>query len=128
MSLGIAAPRRPRRRPGLTPMIDVVFLLLVFFLLAARFGAEGALSAAAPGAGSDWRGPPRLVEVAPEGRLFLNGVSLEPAALVEALARLAPEPGDPVVLRGRAGATVQDLASAMEALAAAGFAPLVLAE
>ena len=25
------------RRPSLTPMIDVVFLLLVFFMLAARF-------------------------------------------------------------------------------------------
>lgn len=31
----------PRRRPSLTPMIDVIFLLVVFFMLAARFGAEG---------------------------------------------------------------------------------------
>ncbi|MFC6760360.1 ExbD/TolR family protein [Sulfitobacter porphyrae] len=34
---------RPRRRPGLTPMIDVVFLLLVFFMLASRFGQDRAL-------------------------------------------------------------------------------------
>ncbi|MEO0362761.1 MAG: biopolymer transporter ExbD, partial [Pseudomonadota bacterium] len=35
--------RAPRRRPSLTPMIDVVFLLLVFFMLAARFGVELAM-------------------------------------------------------------------------------------
>ena len=33
-------PPRPARRPSLTPMIDVVFLLLVFFMLAARFGQD----------------------------------------------------------------------------------------
>ena len=32
-----------RRRIGLTPMIDVVFLLLVFFMLAARFGGTDAI-------------------------------------------------------------------------------------
>jgi Biopolymer transport protein len=32
-----------RRRPGLTPIIDVVFLLLVFFMLASRFGQYRAL-------------------------------------------------------------------------------------
>ena len=36
-------PRLKRRRPGLTPLIDVVFLLLVFFMLATSFGAEGSL-------------------------------------------------------------------------------------
>ncbi|MEM8656825.1 MAG: biopolymer transporter ExbD, partial [Pseudomonadota bacterium] len=36
-------PPPPSRRPSLTPMIDVVFLLLVFFMLAARFGQDMAL-------------------------------------------------------------------------------------
>lgn len=31
---------RARRRPSLTPMIDVVFLLRVFFTLAARFSVD----------------------------------------------------------------------------------------
>lgn len=38
MDLGLTS--RPRRRPSLTPMIDVVFLLLVFFMLASRFGMD----------------------------------------------------------------------------------------
>lgn len=32
------APAPARKRPSLTPMIDVVFLLLVFFMLTAHFG------------------------------------------------------------------------------------------
>ncbi|MEO1612916.1 MAG: biopolymer transporter ExbD, partial [Pseudomonadota bacterium] len=42
-----------RRRPSLTPMIDVVFLLLVFFMLAAvgggplRLRADGGMEGAA---------------------------------------------------------------------------------
>ena len=39
-------PPRPRRKPSLTPMIDVVFLLLVFFMLAARFGQDVGLALA----------------------------------------------------------------------------------
>ena len=45
------AVSRPRRRPSLTPMIDVVFLLLIFFMLAARFGMEGALPSVVGGDG-----------------------------------------------------------------------------
>ena len=37
------APVRRRRGPGLTPLIDVVFLLLVFFMLASRFDREALL-------------------------------------------------------------------------------------
>ena len=37
------ASHRPRRKPSLTPMIDVVFLLLVFFMLASRFGQDNIL-------------------------------------------------------------------------------------
>ena len=34
------ATQSRRRTPSLTPMIDVVFLLLVFFMLASRFGVD----------------------------------------------------------------------------------------
>lgn len=125
MSFVFSAPRR-RRRPSLTPMIDVVFLLLVFFLLAARFAAEGAIPIAAAGAGAPWEGPPRLVDVRPDG-LALNGVPLAPEALLAELSRLA-RPGDAVILRGRQGATLQHLVAAIELLRDAGHARLVLAE
>lgn len=121
-----AAPR-PRRRPNLTPMIDVVFLLLVFFMLASRFGHSGALPLATSGAASAYRGPPRLIEVAPDA-LRLNGAPLAEAALAGALAPLMTRSDDIVVLRPAAGATLQRLVTVMAALRAAGFGHLVLLE
>jgi biopolymer transport protein ExbD len=106
-------------------MIDVVFLLLVFFMLAARFGAEGGLRLDLAGQGGGYSGPPRLVDVLPEG-VRLNGVAQDLAAVVAALPALMAAPDDIVVLRPRAGASVQRLVAVSEALAAAGFARVVV--
>lgn len=122
-------PRRRSRKPSLTPMIDVVFLLLVFFMLAARFGTEGALdlALAAPGLAAEWQGPPRLVEVAPDG-LRLNGVPVALVALPAALAPLIAGPADMVILRPVAGAGTGDLVAVMAGLRDAGFTRLAVAE
>ncbi|WP_333834829.1 biopolymer transporter ExbD [Rubrimonas sp.] len=126
-ALGLA-PAPARRRIGLAPMIDVVFLLLVFFLLAARFGAESAVAIAAGGAGEGWSGPPRLVEVEAGGALRLNGAPIEASSLGAALAALSAGPDDPVALRARGGATAQALADALAALEAAGARRVLLLE
>ena len=68
------APPRPRRRISLTPMIDVVFLLLVFFMLAARFGQDLQIPLSLGQGSGTWQGPPRLLDIRPDG-LMLNGVS-----------------------------------------------------
>lgn len=122
-------PARPaRRRPSLTPMVDVVFLLLVFFMVAARFGAEAALPLASASAGaSTWEGAPRVVRIAPD-RLLLNGAPIEASALAEALRALSPTPDAPVVLAGFEGATLQDIARVVDQLTAAGAWRLILAE
>ncbi len=121
-----AAPR-PRRRPSLTPMIDVVFLLLVFFMLAARFGQDQAIPLTLGGSGGEWTGPPRLVEVTPGGQT-LNGVAIEAGALVAGLTPLVASLDDPVVLRPRDGASLQRLVDVMGVLSAAGHTALVLVE
>ena len=121
-----AAPR-PRRRISLTPMIDVVFLLLVFFMLAARFGVEQAIPLDVGRGAGAWEGPPRLVDILPEGQR-LNGVAVSPEALVAGLAPLVSAPGDPVILRAQDGAALQRLVDVMETLAAAGYTGLVLME
>ena len=120
------APRRARRI-SLTPMIDVVFLLLVFFMLAARFGVEGVLPVTPAGGGGSWSGPPRLVDVRPDG-VTLNGAPIAPEALADALDRLSEAPTDPVVLRGRDGATLQRLADVARAASGGGLRPVILAE
>lgn len=120
-------PHRARRRPDLTPMIDVVFLLLVFFMLASRFGAEGQIAIGVPGAAAGYAGPPRLVDVSGEG-VALNGVALAPEALAGALLALMQAPSDAIVLRPRDGADLQAMVAVMERLQAAGFTRLVLVE
>ncbi len=120
---------RPRRRPSLTPMIDVVFLLLVFFMLASRFGIEAHLPMqVAGGAGqAPYSGPPRLVDIAPDA-LRLNGQTVDQTVLAAALSELMESPGDTVILRAREGADLQRVVDVMQGLRASGFTALVLVE
>lgn len=120
-------PHRKPRRPSLTPMIDVVFLLLVFFMLASRFGAEMALPLPLAGAGQGYSGPPRLIEIAP-ARILLNGVETAPEALAAELAGLTESPNDAIIVQGRDGADLQRLVDITQILNAAGFATVVLVE
>lgn len=119
---------RPRRKPSLTPMIDVVFLLLVFFMLASRFGMDQVLPLPlASQGGGGYSGPPRLVDVRPEA-VLLNGVAQDPAALAQAVLALTAAPEDTVILRGQEGATLQRLVDVAAGLRAAGLGNLVLVE
>lgn len=124
----IAMPPRKARRLNLTPMIDVVLLLLVFFMMVSRFGGvQGVpLALAAPGGQVDWSGPPRLVDVLPQG-VLLNGVPVAAEALVNALAPLMAAPTDAVILRPRDGAPVQRVVAVIDGLRAAGLTRIVLA-
>ncbi|MCU0901616.1 MAG: biopolymer transporter ExbD [Cypionkella sp.] len=118
---------RPRRRPNLTPMIDVVFLLLVFFMLASRFGVDRALPISVAGSGGSYSGPPRLIDLTAEG-LRLNGTPIAPEALAEALRPLTETPADAIILRAGTGADVQALVAVMDRLTESGFTRLVLVE
>ena len=125
----IAVPPRKARRLNLTPMIDVVLLLLVFFMMVSRFGGvQGVpLALAAPGGQVEWSGPPRLVDVLPQG-LLLNGVPVAADALAGALAPLMAAPTDAVILRPRDGAAVQRVVAVIDGLRAAGLTRIVLAQ
>lgn len=115
-----------RRRIGLTPMIDVVFLLLVFFMLAARFGVTDAIPVTlSSGAAQSYDGPPRLVTVLPNG-LRVNGIDTSDP--VQALTPLMGSDKDIIILRARDGASVQALLDAMGQLRAAGWPNLVVLE
>jgi len=119
--------RRPRR-PSLTPMIDVVFLLLVFFMLAVRFGTEMMVPVAPGGSGGPgWEGPPRLVTVVGPEDVRLNDVVLDPARLAAKLRPLMPGPDAPVILRAGPDARLRDVLSIATRLRASGITTLVLA-
>lgn len=117
-----------RRRPSLTPMIDVVFLLLVFFMLAARFGVDLQLPLQlGAGPATAWQGPPRLVEIRPEG-LRLNGQPIAPNELAQALALLMETESETIVLRATDSVPVQQVVTVLESLAASGLTNVVMVE
>jgi biopolymer transport protein ExbD len=124
----IAALARRRRRLNLTPMIDVVLLLLVFFMMVSRFGGlQGMPLAVAGGGAGQWSGPPRLVDLGRDG-VMLNGVAVPMAALVERLEPLMASANDPVILRAGEGSAVQDLVAVLDALRAGGITRVIVAE
>lgn len=120
---------KPRRKPSLTPMIDVVFLLLVFFMLASRFGVDLHLPINAAGQGGDtsYSGPPRLIDILPNA-VRLNGKDLDPEALAAEVLVLTQAMSDTVILRARDGATLQRVVDVMQRLRAAGLSALVIVE
>lgn len=63
-----------RRKLSMTPLIDVIFLLLLFFMLTSTFSKFGEieLTQAAPGAGGSATTKPWFLQLSEEG-LRLNG-------------------------------------------------------
>lgn len=122
-----AGARTYRRRPSLTPMIDVVFLLLVFFMLASRFGIENVLPMPLASSGGDFGGSPRLIDIFPDA-LHLNGIVRSQEQVLEELHILVETPGETIIMRSSDGASVQRIISVSEALRQAGFTSLVLVE
>ena len=120
-------PPRPHKRLSLTPMIDVVFLLLVFFMLASQFGVDRVLPMAAGGDGSGYSGPPRLVTIELDG-VFLNGIRTDPEALPTALSPLTTTNADVIVLRPAAGVPLQSLMDVASALRQGGYSSLMVME
>lgn len=105
----------PKRLISLTPLIDVVFLLLVFFMLTASFLEPGVVTLdARESEGASGR-PLPIVRLTSEGELLHQGRPATPAALAKRLS----EPG--LRLESAREVPLQRLIDTVEALEAAGF-------
>ena len=115
---------------NLTPMIDVVFLLIIFFMVATRFSElERNIELEVPqvaSAGSARTPPtPRTVGVFADGHMELNGHTLTASELSDRLTTArSTEPDLQVVIRGDARCEFQHIASAMGACRDAGVSEL----
>ncbi len=114
-------PRRPPRE-AIVPMINVVFLLLIFFLMTATLTPPAPLSVTPPAAqGADPQAEGRALLFAADGTLAF-GTDEGEAALVAALmaALGAPTAGGPLTLRADADLPGAALAALLARLAAGG--------
>ncbi|MGF1624662.1 MAG: ExbD/TolR family protein [Alphaproteobacteria bacterium] len=132
------SPQPNRRRAGgpakslisLTPLIDVVFILLVFFMLASSFldWRVVAVRAAAPTSESavatGLQGAV-LVDVEADGTLRLSGQQLARDQLVARVAGLvAQRPDAGIILRPAPGVSMQALVDLIDLLTARGVSAL----
>lgn len=99
----------------MTSLIDVIFLLLLFFMLSSTFARHGELplTAAAPG-GPSGGPPPLFLRLAPDG-LTLNGTPVELAGLPSAVAERTRD-GAPVIVALAGPVASQALVDTLAAL------------
>jgi biopolymer transport protein ExbD len=133
--------------PNMTPMVDVVMVILIFFMASTSFvGAEWFLRAAIPReqaattqpqeTGDPFRLPPARFEITlsrQDSLTVITGRGIEPCTLADLpaqLADLARDAGDEVVLiiRSQPDVPYADIIRAHEAAASAGIEKVGLAD
>ncbi|NMG41786.1 biopolymer transporter ExbD [Chelativorans sp. ZYF759] len=109
-----AAPR-PRRRLSMTSLIDVIFLLLLFFMLSSTFArfAEIEVSGGVASAVAAGERPDVLLRF-DGAEWVVNGLPVADDALEPELARLSEAGAQTAVLLVRGELTSQDLITAVE--------------
>lgn len=120
--------RRRRAQISLTPLIDIVFILLIFFMLATSFLDWQSIRVAGGVAGEAASGldGALLVDIDAD-RLRLSGEAMPAEELSRRVAdRLAVRPDQRVVVRPAPGVDVQRTVAILDRLTAAGVESLVL--
>jgi len=128
-------PRRAEEPDvNMTSLIDVVLLLLIFFMLSTRFIDEGRLQLRLPEAGVEPEAVERAaveIEVTAEGGYRVNGRPLINNAAATLAAAIGKEAGNnravPVTIRADARATHQSVVTAMDVAGRAGYRQINIA-
>lgn len=127
--MDLADRERPRPRMNIAPLIDVVFLMLIFFMLTSTFidtaSIDLSMARSGPSAGA---GDMLLVDVKRDGELRLNGLTLGLEDLgPELAARVGAQVDTPVALRAEARVPVQRLVAVMDSIQGVGMSNIRLA-
>lgn len=120
---------KPARPIGLTPLIDVVFLLLMFFMLASTFTKHFDVALTSAGAttteGEEKR-TPLLIRLHADGRVDVNAIPVPANALGAHLIALKPELRLNAIVQVRAGANTQSVVDLLANLKGAGITNTIL--
>jgi len=118
---------------NLTPLIDVVFLLLIFFMVSTTFDTTSQLKIQLPEASQNpiATAPRELhLVINAEGRFLLNSRELDSrgsAALSAALQRALAGEDIPIIIQSDASSPVQSLVTAMDVVGRLGLTQVSIA-
>ncbi|WP_099866380.1 biopolymer transporter ExbD [Pararhizobium haloflavum] len=110
----INAAVRRRQRLSLTSLIDVIFLLLLFFMLSSTFTRFAEVELAGGQGGTGTSGQPDIL-IRLDGEAWtVNGETVEPEGAIAQLQGLEAAGAESAVLLVRGEATSQQLVTAVE--------------
>lgn len=130
MSAVVFRPQRRRRRAqvNLTSLIDVLFLLLIFFMLTSTFRLRGEMDLTLPESSSsearaaDRPDRPTEIVLRADGSVLLDGQPVDPATLKAELLATTQDPANArVTLSAEALARHADVVRLLDVVREAGF-------
>ncbi len=126
--------RRDRRKSesevNLTPMLDVVFIMLIFFIVTASFVKESGIEISRPGASTAVRKEKGniLIAISANDQIWMNRRQVDPRALRANIERMhAENPQGAVIIQADKEAKTGLLVKVMDAARAAGVKSVSLA-
>ncbi len=132
--MNFIAPEGDEPEITMIPLIDVILVLLIFFMATATFDQNSRIKVQLPEASNEAQADtdqPLIVQIDAEGRYFVNNsevINSRIETLKSALAQLGGDPStQAVLLRADARAQHQSVVTAMDALAQSGYRNLSIA-
>jgi biopolymer transport protein ExbD len=109
-------PLRKQKPISLTPLVDVIFLLLLFFMLSSTFSTFGQVEVGAPAGGGGNAVAPKAILVLQEGQIRMNGHLLPEEQLLDKARDLLERDIDSLLVLVRNETTTQQLVTVMTRL------------
>ena len=125
-----STPHETTSEVNISPLIDVVFLLLIFFIVTTVFIKETGIEVSKPRAASaeDLEKRAILIAVTSEGRVWYGGREIGMDGIRAVVSALMEEDsGMPVIIRADAAAPTEDTVKAVDAAKLAGAESVSLA-
>jgi biopolymer transport protein ExbD len=132
MFQSIRTAKRQKEPPQIriTPLIDMVFILLIFFIVTASFVSDAGLNVKRPRAGSAQPLAARSIKIAidAKGQIFLSGQRLSLLSLRPLIkARLIASPDIPAVIIADKATPADIIVKVMDELRLSGIQKIALA-
>ncbi len=130
----ISSHQPENRKLNLTPLIDVVFLLLIFFMVSTTFEKQAKLKIELPEASSKPAASEQqdlVISISQKGVFFINNnelINAQSQSLKNALQQIVKDSREmPVIIRADANAAHKHVVMAMDVLGNMGFEKVSMA-